>query len=117
MRKMNTFAIVLTLCIWCMACLAGCGKEEEPQRFDLQVEQEPFYDVAANEDVYTHFLSMQFYRDEPVQLWIVYDGVSSMDAYLYRMDGSRELIYGPVIVIPVLVQKTAAMTVLLGHIF
>ena len=92
MRKMNTFAIVLTLCIWCMACLAGCGKEEEPQRFDLQVEQEPFYDVAANEDVYTHFLSMQFYRDEPVQLWIVYDGVSSMDAYLYRMDGSRELI-------------------------
>ena len=63
-RKMNTFAIVLTLCIWCMACLAGCGKEEEPQRFDLQVEQEPFYDVAANEDVYTHFLSMQVYRDE-----------------------------------------------------
>ena len=93
MKRIYSLAAALVFCILCMVCFAGCGKEERSVYFDLQVEQKPFYDVAGNNgDVYTRFLGMQFYQGEPVQLWVVYDGVGSMDAYLYRMDGSRELI-------------------------
>ncbi len=76
-----------------MACLAGCGKNEEPEYYEIHSEQVPFYDVAsANGDVYASFLNMQFYQDEPVQIWAVYDGAGHVNAYLYKMDGSRELL-------------------------
>lgn len=92
MKRVYAFAALL-LCCFFPACLGGCGEEEERQYFELQIENKAFYDVAgANEGMFTSFLGMQFYQDEPAQIWAVYDGVSNMDAYLYRMDGTRELL-------------------------
>lgn len=90
-RKSSVFAVIF-LCFFSAFCIAGCGKEESPY-FDIQSEETKFYDVAgANADVSVDFLNMQFYQDEPVQIWAIYDGAGSINVYLYRMDGSRELL-------------------------
>ena len=87
------FTVAVLLCFLFTVCLTACGKEEEQQYFDLQVEKKTFYDVAgANPEVYTSFLNMQFYQDKPVQIWAVYDGVKNMNVFLYRTDGSRQLL-------------------------
>ena len=92
MKKVYSTVAVL-LCFLFTVCSTACGKEEEPQYFDLQVEKKTFYDVAgANPDVSTSFLNMQFYQDEPVQIWVVYDGVENMNVFLYQTDGSRQLL-------------------------
>lgn len=89
MTMSHFIAVVFLL----MACLAGCGKEEEAQYFEIRSEETPFFDVAeANRDVYASFLNMQFYQDEPVQIWAVYDGPGGINVYLYKMDGNRELL-------------------------
>lgn len=92
MRRTCSFAVLL-LFFLVLSSFTGCGREEESLLYDIEVEKKAFYDVAgANGDVYTSFRNMQFFKDELVQIWTVYDGVSDMDAYLYRMDGSRTLL-------------------------
>ena len=75
-----------------LTCFTGCGKEADRLYFDIEVEKKTFFDVAgANGDVYTSFLNMQFYQDEPVQLWAVYDG-GDINVYSYSIDGSKKLL-------------------------
>ncbi len=86
-------AVAMLLCFLFTVCFTACGKEEEQQYFDILVEKKTFYDVAgANPEVSTSFLNMQFYQDEPVQIWVVYDGVENRNVYLYQTDGSRQLL-------------------------
>ena len=85
--------------IYCLAALllcllfAGCGKEETAQYFEIKSEETAFYDVAAaNDGLNSYFLNMQFYQDEPVQIWALPKSSGVLDVYLYKMDGSRTLL-------------------------
>ena len=92
MKKVYS-AMRLFLCLLFASCLIACGREEEERYYDIMVEKKTFYDVAgANPDVSTSFLNMQFYQDEPVQIWVVYDGVENMNVFLYQIDGSRQFL-------------------------
>jgi len=91
MKKVYAIVIfILCCCMW-----SGCGKEEEAGYYDIQAEAETFYDVAGSlEDasgVSGNCVSVQFYKGEPVQLWALWEQ-GRVDIYLYRMDGSRELL-------------------------
>ena len=68
MKKTYAFVPVFLFFLF-LTCFTGCGKEADRLYFDIEVEKKTFFDVAgANGDVYTSFLNMQFYQDEPVQI-------------------------------------------------
>lgn len=91
MRKIYILPLLLLLC-----CLtAGCGrKEASAGYYDILSERQDFYDVSANIDVRGNFLGMQFYQDEPVQLWALADPLDreKADIYLYTTNGEKKRI-------------------------
>lgn len=91
MKKIHILLLLLLLC-----CLTtGCGREEAPTGYyDILSERQDFYDAAASIDVRGNFLGMQFYQDEPVQLWALADPLDreKSDIYLYTLDGERKRI-------------------------
>lgn len=91
MRKIYILPLLLLLC-----CLTpGCGrKEASAGYYDILSERQDFYDVSANIDVRGNFLGMQFYQDEPVQLWALADPLDreKADIYLYTTNGEKKRI-------------------------
>ncbi len=118
MKKIR-FASMLLLCC---ALLAGCaGSEGEEgtwrgvqagmENLAEITERTEYYDIVSESEDIFHFgmgeesprralketgtarflLGMQFYKGEPVQLWAEADPEVS-DVFLYRADGSRELL-------------------------
>ncbi len=109
---------ILLLALYCCV-LMGCGLGEEnniqieteegrnsdnteeiSEYIDLLSETEPLYDIgnvvmeSDGKFRAPRSLGVQFYKGEPVQLWALQDRESgSVDIYLYRQDGSRDLLY------------------------
>lgn len=79
--------------------LTGCGKSSKDSGgyFDIQSESELLF-VSETTDLNSFMLGTQFYRSEPMQLWsqrITDENLhATLDIYLYKSDGSRELIAG-----------------------
>lgn len=74
--------------------------EEISEYIDLLSETEPLYDIgnavmeSDGKFRAPRSLGVQFYKGEPVQLWALQDRESgSVDIYLYRQDGSRDLLF------------------------
>ena len=94
-QKFFLFVSALTFLI----SLTGCGKSSKDSSgyFDIQSESEQLF-VSETDDFNFFMLGTQFYRSEPVQLWSQRitdeDLHAALDIYLYRADGSRELIAG-----------------------
>jgi len=92
--------------IWilCLILLTGCGNKqenrtpEEPQEYyDILTETQQLFDIVETPEL--HFLGMQYYQGERIQLWAekkskTENGTLLMegDVYLCREDGSRELL-------------------------
>lgn len=90
---------LLFLLLALVLCLSGCSQKEPSGQdiVDIQVTEEQLFDMQITED--SLFLGTQYYRGEPVQLrqhsryfdetgQVIMEG----DVYLYRKDGSRELL-------------------------
>jgi len=100
MKKLYSMKFLSSILLLILCCLfTGCGKEETAQYLEIQSESTPFFDVASSitDDPISHFLGSQFYQGESVQLWALRspdsnDAYTYIDIYLYRMDGSRELV-------------------------
>lgn len=84
--------------ILCFLALTGCGSKDSGtvEYTDIHAEAEQVFDGFRWEgDGECRFLGMQFYQDEPVQLWGICkweDGKYDAKVYLYRKDGTCELL-------------------------
>lgn len=123
MRKMKRIAAWLLCCIFLAACGGGerenveqsgpaaskdnAGQKEKDDTeayYDTVTETEQFFDaqsldwgkVMGTEKIImrTTFLGMQFYQEEPVQLWSAVESDSStMNVYLCMGNGSTRLLF------------------------
>ena len=91
---MKKIYCILMLLLFC--CLSsGCGRDETAEYYDIQLESKPFYDVTEATDMRCYLLGAQIYQEEPVQFWAIQtvSDTQMADVFLYRMDGSRELLF------------------------
>lgn len=121
MRKMKRIAVWLLCCIFLVACGGGekenvgqsgpaaskdnAGQKDDVEAYyDIATDTEQFFDAlsldweqimeAEIKKARTSFLGMQFYQEEPVQIWGVVEAASlTMNAYLCMGDGSTRLLF------------------------
>lgn len=99
---MKKYLFLLMLCFCCLFS-GGCGKQEAsffPEGTDDGNETKEYYDIRVENTAFPeldhtdqtlHFLGMQFYQGEAVQLWgqYHYNGGGG-EIFRYKMDGSQE---------------------------
>ena len=92
--------ILFSVFILCLS-LSGCGKQQEDS-IDNSQETIEFYDIITEKKYFPepnqtngrlYFLGMQFYQEEPVQLWgrLTKDFMSA-ELFLLKIDGTEEII-------------------------
>ena len=115
MKKIRSFTALFLSCL----LLAGCGGQkdntegtwrgiqagmddlsaitERTEYYDIVIEQEPLFQweqkgkILPTSITKAVFVCMQFYQEEPVQLWAE-PSHTTWDIYLYKPDGSRKLL-------------------------
>lgn len=114
MKKIRSIIALLLSCLSLAACSGQKDGDEstwkgiQASRDNLSSDRTEYYDIVAEQELIfqwepdkegsplsteniTKLIGMQFYQGEPVQLWSVPQGFL-YDIYLYRQDGSREVL-------------------------
>ncbi|MCM1237567.1 MAG: hypothetical protein NC489_46480, partial [Ruminococcus flavefaciens] len=88
--KNRVFILFLFLSV---LLLAGCGREETKELYDIMVEKQDFPDfeetLNPEEPQLFRYMGTQFWREEPIQLW---GSMSTANIYLLRPNGEIELL-------------------------